>query len=403
MALTAIQCEKIKPESKAIKKSDGSGLYLQVNPNGSKLWRLAYRFDGKQKTLAIGQYSNTLGLKEARQARDAAKDLLEQGIDPSQSKQQAKHKIQEQQSITIEFVAIEWIEYMKHRWSEVHADDVRRSLDRHVLPTIGKYPIAHLEYSTLTALLERLTKTGALETVKRCRQRLEKIFDYGISRGYCEKNLAIPLKGLLQPPKVTNMAALPIEEFPAFLNAIKRYNANTLTKLALELMMHTFVRTGELIGAKWAEFDFDTQLWNIPSERMKMKRPHVVPLSEQVIAILHELKDITGHREYLFPNRNNPRKSMSDSTIIRLIDRIGYKGRMTGHGFRSVASTMLNESGEWRSEVIEHQLAHVERNEVRGAYNRAQYIEERTEMMQWYSDSIESIQQSNIRLIRRSI
>ena len=235
-------------------------------------------------------------------------------------------------------------------------------------------------------------------------QRTSGVFRFGIASGYCEADLAEPLKGLISPPKVTNMAAISPDELPTFLHAVNRYNANTITKLAVELMLHTFLRTSEMIGksitengetvylgAEWSEIDFDIALWNIPAPRMKVKRAHVVPLSKQSIAILKELQAITGHRKFLFPNHRNPRKPMSNATILRLIERIGYKGRMTGHGFRSIASTILNESGLWRIDAIESQLAHVQGNEVRAAYNRAKYLPERKEMMQWYSDYIDRI------------
>lgn len=392
------------PRERAYKLTDGEGLYLLVKPTGGKYWRLNYRFAGKSKTLALGVCRDTsikeagASLKEARVKRDEARKLLGANIDPAQQRKHDKVAAELASETTFRFVAKQWIEKKANdgekRWKPSHAEDVLHSLENDIFPSLGDLPIHSITSPMLLAVLKKVQNRGSLETTRRLRQRCSSIFQYGIAYGACDTDPAAPLKEVLLTPRVQNMAAITFEELPAFLHKLNRYNCRWQTRLAMRLMMLTFVRTSELIGGRWAEIDFEQALWNIPAERMKKPRPHYVPLSTQALETLNQLHEITGHRELMFPKRGEPKKTMSNGTILRVIDRIGYKNRMTGHGFRSIASTELNESGHFRYDVIEAQLAHEQENEVRRAYNRAKYLTERRELMQWWSDRLDGLENS---------
>lgn len=395
--LTALKVQRAKPRKKNYKLSDGGGLYLFVMATGAKYWRLKYRIHGKEKLLALGIFDPNkmdkhLNLEQARESRDKAKTLLRDGKDPSLEKR--KEKLLRKVNAERNFVSVarDWHRVKSPRWSDGHQQDVLKSLEVEIFPQIGSIPIDEITSDLLRPVLDAVQSRGAYESAKRLRQRCSAIFRYGKVLGFCDGDPADPLKEVLIAPTKKNLAAITWEEFPAFLTAINKYNAHPQTRLAVSLMMLTFVRTGELIGARWDEIDFDKRIWNIPASRMKRGRPHYIPLSAQAIEVLKELQEMTGQRKLLFPKRGAPRESMSNGTILRVIDRVGYKKRMTGHGFRSLASTALNESGKFRPDAIERQLSHEQDDDVRRAYNRAEYYQERVEMMQWWADQIDLIQ-----------
>jgi len=390
MALTATSVKQAKSRDKDYKLYDEKGLYLLIKSTGAKYWRFKYRFAGREKNLALGVYPD-VSLLTARSGREDARNLLRLDSDPSMERKRAKITRQSDAETTFELVTNEWLSMMNDRWSPRHSADVRHALEQDVLPYLGNSPLGEIDAPMIRAILDSVQKRGAFETAGRLRQRCSAIFKYGMSLGYCNADPADALRGLMTPSPKRNYAALTEKELPEFLEKVAGYNCTSQTRLAFRLMILTFVRTSELIGGRWEEIDFDEALWNIPAERMKKSRPHYVPLAKQTIDVLQKLHEITGHTKLLLPQRSDHTTPMSNGTILRVIDRIGYGGRMTGHGFRSVASTILNDSGLFRSDVIEKQLAHEEENEIRKAYNRAKYMEERREMMQWWADKVDQL------------
>lgn len=372
--------------------SDAGGLYLELAPSGGKWWRLAYRYGGQRKLLSLGTYP-TISLATARQRRGDAKRLLADGIDPSAHRQAAKREAAGRAANSFDAVAREWYAKQLHTWVPSHASDVLRRLEANLFPAIGDKPIAEITAPLVLSAVRKIEHRGAHDLAHRVLQVASQIFRYGVATGRCERDPARDLRGALTPHVKQNQAAVTPEEFPELLHAIDDYFpklGDKLTALALRMVALTFVRTGELIGATWDEFDLDGAVWTIPAERMKMRSEHVVPLSKQTLAMLRELQSIGGGSRYVFPGRN-PDKAMSNNTMLFALYRLGYKGKMTGHGFRSVASTILNETGRFRPDVIERQLAHCERNAVRGAYNRAEYLPERRKMMQAWADMLDSM------------
>lgn len=392
MSLTAPAVSNANPTEKPYKLADGGGMYLEVMPNGSKYWRLKYRFAGKEKRLALGVYPK-MSLADARKEREKAKDFLKDGKDPSEemSKKALKAANMTSAENSFESVAREWYEKRIHIWVPSHTADVKRRLEVNVFPDLGRRPIAEIEAPDLLAAIRKIEERGSYDLAHRVLAVCGQVFRYGIATGRCKRDISADLRGALTPHKKKHQAAVRPEELPELMRAIIGYDqmGDRQTCLALQLLAYTFVRTNELIGAEWAEFDIDAALWVIPAGRMKMKAEHVVPLSSQSLAILEELKTICGGSRFIFPGRNRD-KPISNNTILFALYRLGYKGKMTGHGFRAVASTALNEMG-FRPDVIERQLAHCERNEVRGAYNRAEYIKERRAMMQSWSDYLAAV------------
>jgi len=391
--LTDQKIRALKPKEKQYKVSDEKGLYLLVKPNAGKYWRLKYRFSGKEKSLAIGVYP-TVSLKQARLARDDAKKLIQSGLDPVQDKQEQKLKRLELSNNSYEVVAREWIEKKRTEWSKVHSKKVLRSFEQDIFPPLGRKPINEITPSILLLALRKIESRGALEVAQRALQRCGSVFSYGIASGICVRNPANDLKGALTTPKKENYKALSKKELPAFLSDLEKYDGQITVKLGLQLLIHTFVRTKELRGAVWSEFDFDAKQWIIPADRMKMKAEHIVPLSKQVIETLELLKQLNGRYEYVLAGINNPQKTISNNTLLYAIYRMGYHNRATAHGFRATASTILNEMG-YNHDAIERQLAHAESNKVRAAYNRAEYLPERTIIMQDCSNLIESMTSGN--------
>lgn len=389
MKLTIRQIDTTKPRDKAFKLSDGGGLYLLVNPSGSKYWRLKYRFAGKEKLLAIGVYPD-ISLAQARSRREEAKKLLLEGKDPGQERKLEKLSRQLEVESSFEAIAREWYTRRFDRWSVSYREEMMRTFEKDVFPFIGHRPIKDIKPLELLEVLSKLETRGATEKARKVRQRCGEVWKYAIVTGRAEYNPAPDLASALVVHEKEHYAFLMKDELPDFLRTLETYSGSILVKIAMKLTMLTGVRPGELRKAEWTEFDFEKQLWHIPKERMKMGRPHMVPLSNQVIDLLNQLRPITSIHSLLFPGRNDPKKPMSDMALTVLVRRIGYSGRVTGHGFRHTMSTILHEQG-FNTAWIETQLAHVDKNSIRGTYNHAQYLEGRREMMQWYADYIDSL------------
>lgn len=389
MKLTIRQIDTTKPRDKAFKLSDGGGLYLLVNPSGSKYWRFKYRFAGKEKLLAIGVYPD-ISLAQARSRREEAKKLLLEGKDPGQERKLEKLSRQLEVESSFEAIAREWYTRRFDRWSVSYREEMMRTFEKDVFPFIGHRPIKDIKPLELLEVLSKLETRGATEKARKVRQRCGEVWKYAIVTGHAEYNPAPDLASALVVHEKEHYAFLMKDELPDFLRTLETYSGSILVKIAMKLTMLTGVRPGELRKAEWSEFDFEKQLWHIPKERMKMGRPHMVPLSNQVIDLLNQLRPITSIHSLLFPGRNDPKKPMSDMALTVLVRRIGYSGRVTGHGFRHTMSTILHEQG-FNTAWIETQLAHVDKNSIRGTYNHAQYLEGRREMMQWYADYIDSL------------
>ncbi|HEC8328476.1 TPA: tyrosine-type recombinase/integrase [Providencia rettgeri] len=383
MLLTDIQIRKAKPKDKAYTLNDGNGLSLLIEPNGSKGWRFRYRFAGKPKMISFGVYGQ-ISLADARRKRDEAKKQLSDGIDPSDARKSEKITQKYAAENTFKAVAMEWHASKCSTWSKGYASEILRCFENDVFPFIGSRPIDQLAPLELLAVLQKIEKRGALEQASKIRRRCGEVFRYAVITGRAKYNPAPDLSGAMNKPETKHFPFLQESEIPDFVKALNNYQGSKITKYATQLLMLTGVRTVELRFAEWSEFDFENALWEIPKERMKKRRPHLVPLSPQVLEILDKLKVISGNYSLLFPGRNDARKPISDASINKVIAKIGYKGRLTGHGFRHMMSTILHEKG-FDSAWIELQLAHVDKNSIRGIYNHALYLEGRTKMMNWYN------------------
>ena len=400
--LTELAVRTAKPTDGPHKLTDGGGMYLLVHPNGSKYWRMDTRIEGKRKTFSFGVWP-AVSLTEARERRDEARRKIKGDINPIEEKREQKlikaereqkqEHIEEVQGTTFERVAREWLVRQERRWTAKHAYDVRRGLENHVFPEIGAIPITELGTREVLDALRRIESEGKHEAASRARQRCEKVFGYGIITGQCEHNPAAGLRDALTPPRKKPQPALKPDELPEFLNRLEDYDGHMLTKLALWFMLYTFVRTKELRLAQWGEFETEgeTPTWTIPAEKMKRRREHLVPLSFQAVEVLEQLEEFSGPDGLVFPQQDNPHKAMSENTMLFALYRMGYHSRATTHGFRATASTILNESGLWHPDAIERQLAHVEGNKVRAAYDRSLHMEQRREMMQWWADHLDSL------------
>ncbi|WP_311748962.1 tyrosine-type recombinase/integrase [Proteus terrae] len=383
MPLTDIQIRKANPKEKPYTLNDGNGLSLLVEPNGSKGWRFRYRFAGKPKMISLGVYGQVT-LAEARKKRDEAKKQLAENINPSDARKSEKIALRYATENTFYAVAMEWHSSKCSTWSDGYASEILRCFENDIFPYIGKRPIDQIVPLELLAVLQKIEKRGALEQANKIRRRCGEVFRYAVITGRVKYNPAPDLAGAMNKPETKHFPFLREDEIPDFVKALNNYQGSKITKYATQLLMLTGVRTVELRLAEWSEFDFDNAIWEIPKERMKKRRPHLVPLSPQVITILNELKVITGYYPLLFPGRNDVRKPISEASINKVIEKIGYKGRLTGHGFRHMMSTILHEKG-FDSAWIELQLAHVDKNSIRGIYNHALYLENRMKMMLWYS------------------
>lgn len=390
--LTIIAVRNAKPKEKLYRLYDERGLYLEVMPNGSKYWRLKYRFNGKEKRLALGVYPE-VSLAEARDKRDAARKLVAEGTDPSFAKKEEKRQRVLRSIHTFEAVARTWHKDHQVLWAPQYSANIIRRLELDVFPQIGNRPIAEITPLELLEAIKKIEKRGAYEVARRCLRLCGQIYKYAIPNGLAERNLAADLTGALTPYKKTHFAALDIKELPGFLQALERNDARLYqqTRNAVRLLMLTFTRTRELIEATWDEFDLEEAIWEIPAERMKMRKPHIVPLSKQAVEILQAQKELAGKWKWVFPNQVRPVNSMSNNTVLFAIGRLGYKGKMTGHGFRALAMTTIKEKLGYRHEVVDRQLAHAHRNAVDAAYDRAQFLDERKKMMQEWANYIDAV------------
>jgi integrase len=386
--LTDPKVKNAKPKSKQYKLSDGKGMYLLVTPLGQKYWRLKYRFGGKEKVLALGVYPD-VKLAEARDRRKAARKILDANDDPVQVKKQEQRLQAVMAANSFKAVAEEWHGKQKNRWKPRHAGQVLTSLKKNVFPDLGDRPIAAITPPELLAVIHKVEERGAHDLAARVLQRCDAVFRYAIATGRLESSPARDLKGALTPPKKTRYASLESKEIPEFLERLDAFDGQKTTQLAIKLLMLTFVRTGELRGAEWGEFDLENKVWRVPAERMKQGIEHVVPLSDQAVEVLEELQKLTGEYDLLFPGSRNVAKPISENTVLYALYRMGYHGRMTGHGFRSMASTYLHDAG-FLPDAIERQLAHGERDKVKARYNNALHIDIRTDMMQAWADYLGS-------------
>ena len=389
MSLSDAKVRNAKPQAKPYKITDGEGMFLLVTSSGSKYWRLKYHFAGREKLLALGVYPE-VSLGDARERRTQARKAIAAGNDPGEVKREAKRLAVLQTENAFETVAREWYEQRKHEWKPSSTKTILKRLERHIFPKLGKRPIATITAPDILSMLRVIEGSGTLDTAQRVMQMCGQVFMYAIATGRAERNPVPDLRGALKTPVTQHHAYLKAADLPEFLKKLEAYDGALQTKLALRFLLLTYVRTIELRGAEWPEIDFDKAEWRIPAGRMKMKELHIVPLSRQAVAVLRELQKHTGNRQYLFPNQHNPVSFMSENTMLYALYRMGYHSRTTGHGFRSTASTILNENG-FMPDVIERQLAHCERNKVRAAYNHAQYLTERRKMMQWWADYIDGV------------
>ena len=365
-----------------------------MKKNGSKYWRLKYRYLGKEKTLAIGVYPEVT-LEDAREDTTKARNLLnKEGKDPSSEKRLGKLALTKQAETAFASIAMEWIG-INDMWTDAHSKRVTTSLERDVFPMIGHRPISEIQPPEVLAVIRAVEDRDALDVASRILQRCSSVFRYAIQTGRATTNPASELKGVLRTRKVQHVASVPRAELPKLIEAIDQYDGNPITTYALQLLLLTFVRPGELRGAKWEEFDIDKAEWRIPAERMKMGSEHIVPLSRQSLELLEKIRPITGVSELVFHGERTRIKPISENTMTYALYRLGYKGRATPHGFRATASSILNEQG-LNPDAIERQLSHVDRNQVRSAYtHHARYLAERREMMQWWADYLDSMRHSN--------
>lgn len=378
--------------------ADGNGLYLRVKPSGTKFWLFNYSrpYTRKRANLSFGEYP-ALSLVKARQKRQENLELLAQDIDPlAHRKDQQRLKV-DAMGNTFEVVARKWLQVKRSKITEQHADGTLRSLELHIFPKLGALPIHNIKAREVISVLQPISAKGTLETVKRLCQRLNEVMVYSVNSGLLDANPLAGISKAFEAPDKTNMPTLKPDRLPELIHTIANASIKRTTRCLIEWQLHTMVRPGEAAGTRWDEIDLTKKLWTIPAERMKKKRQHVVPLSSQALQLLEIMKSISGHREHVFPADRNPRTHMNEQTANMALKRMGYGGQLVAHGLRSLASTALNEQG-FDPDVIESALAHTDKNEVRAAYNRAEYIKRRQVMMQWWSDHLEKAAMGNLSL-----
>jgi len=398
MPLTEIECKRAKcpDDRRFIRLSDEKGMYLEVTASGGKYWRLKFRYLGKEKRLALGIYPD-VSLALARKARDKARETIAAGEDPAQLKREAKLTKALDAANSFEVIARQWWDHWRGPKSPRHADYVIRRLEADVFPAIGSRPVTSITAPHLLAMAKGIEARGAVDIAKRSLQTCGQVMRYAIALGFIERNPAADVKpsDALKPRKKENYARLDAKEMPELLRKIEAYQGSAYTRLAIKLMALTFVRTGELIGARWSEFDLEAAEWRIPAERMKMRTQHIVPLAPQAVEIIQALQTLANGRELVFPGERDHEKPMSNNTILGALKRMGYAGRMTGHGFRGVASTLLHELG-YAHHLIELQLAHQERNSTSAAYNHATHLKDRRQMMIDWANHIDGLRKGNV-------
>ncbi|EHQ6257917.1 tyrosine-type recombinase/integrase [Escherichia coli] len=401
MALTDIKVRTTKPSDKPFKLTDGQGMHLLINPNGSKYWRLQYRFGGKQKVLALGVYP-MVSLGEARRKRDEAKKLVSDGIDPSEKKK--ADKIEQSEALTFEAVARDWHTACKRKWSDSHSERVLKSLEDNLFSSIGQRKIAELKTKDLLVPVKTVAASGRLEVAARLQQRTTAIMRYAVQNGLIDYNPAQEMSGAIAVAKRTHRPALPFDRFSELLERIESFKGRKLTKLAVKLTLLIFIRSSELRFARWSEIDFENAMWTILGEReplpgvkhshrgSKMKTPHLVPLSRQALELLKTIREISGECDLVFIGDHDFRKPMSENTVNKALRSMGYDTtvEVCGHGFRAMACSALIESGKWSRDAVERQMSHQERNSVRAAYiHKAEHLDERKLMLQWWADYLD--------------
>jgi integrase len=399
--LNDTQLKALKPKEKVYNVTDSLGLSVQVETTGSKLWRFRYQFENKPKLISLGKYPD-ISLLQARERRDEARKLVANGIDPSKNRKEVKSARLEAQANSFKQVSEEWYAHWQQDKHGRHADYVMRRLEADVFPVIGNRAISQIQAPEIVAVIKAIAGRGALDIAKRCHQTIGQIFRFAIAHGKATRNPATDINpgDIIPPRRKENYARINEADLPELIRSIHDYSGTPITRLAMLLMYNTFVRTSELIGARWQDFDLNKNQWKIPARiedengnkiyGMKMDSDHIVPLSKQALSILERIRAISGENELLFPSTKGEGKSMSNNTILKALERMGYKRRMTGHGFRGLASTILHEQG-YNHAHIELQLAHTERNTVSAAYNHALYLPQRTKMMQEWSDYLDSL------------
>ncbi len=426
MKLTDTEIRKLKIETKPYKVHDGRGLYLEVTPSGGRLWRWAYRFERKQKKMGLGQYPD-VPLKLARERHLDGRRILATGIDPMAQRkamrlrkamEATERKTQEttatwvattapkemaEQALRLKItpnspfgvLAFHWWDHWKVDKDRENADAILSRMVLNLFPTLGSMPISSITSQNIIQMVQSITERGAAEMAKRCLGLSKQVFEYATTQGYTASNPAAGIKPslIIKAPPVVNRARVNASDFPALLKAVDAYKGRKIVQLMMQMMFLSFTRTQELLGAAWTEFDFEAKLWRIPQERMKMKSPHIVPLSDQMLGVLGEIRELSGESIYLFPSEFKGAKTLNENTILNALAEMGYKGIQTGHGFRGLASTILHERG-YVPEHIESQLAHVKRNKVSAAYNHALYLEPRAKMMQDWADYLDRLRQS---------
>ena len=383
--------------------SDGEGLRLRVKPNGSKLWIFNYIKPATKKraNISFGVYPD-LSLKEARLKRKEAREMLALDIDPAIHRAETKNKEKEEHENTLIHVAEQWFRVKKISISADYAQDIWRSLEKHIFPEIGKAPISRLRAPMVINVIRPIEAKGSLETVKRIIQRLNEIMIFAVNSGTIDSNPLAGIGKVFQAPQKQNMPSIPPSELPVFISKVANASIKLTTRCLIEWQLHTMVRPGEAAGTRWDEINFDSEIWSIPAGRMKKKRPHVVPLTKQALKLLEVMRPISGHREYVFPSDRNPKTHANPYSANVALKRMGFHKKLVAHGLRSIASTALNEHG-FDPDIIESALAHVDRNQVRAAYNRTDYLERRKKMMAWWSSHIEEAGKGNLTLGGSSI
>ena len=383
------QLKSVKPKDKDYVLTDGDGLQLRVRVNRSMQWNFNYRHPVTKNriNMALGSYPE-VSLAQARKKTVEARELLAQGIDPKAQRNELLEAKRAETEHTFENVATAWFELKKDSVTPAYAEDIWRSLTLHVFPTMKSTPLSEVNAPMVIKLLRPIEAKGSLETVKRVSQRLNEIMTYGVNSGMIFANPLSGIRAVFKKPKKENMAALAPDELPELMMEIANASIKRTTRCLIEWQLHTMTRPSEAATTRWADIDFDKRIWTIPAERMKKRRPHIIPLTEHAFSLLETLKSHSGHREYVFPSDRNPRTHANSQTANMALKRMGFQDRLVSHGMRSMASTILNEHG-WDPELIEVALAHVDKDEVRSAYNRADYIERRRPMMAWWSEHIQ--------------
>ncbi|PKI01909.1 integrase domain-containing protein [Glaciecola sp. 33A] len=396
--LTNTEVSQAKLKDKEYNLSDGGGLALRVKPNGTKTWLFNYYhpYTNKRSNISFGTFP-IVSLKQARDSRDGSRVLLSQDIDPKSHRENTKRQLQQEHSNTLQKVATEWFAVKETSLTPAYAEDVFRSLTKHIFPSLGKTPITKVNAVDVIKVLKPLSAAGSLETVKRLCQRLNQIMTFAVNTGVVYSNPLAGISKAFEAPIKTNMPTIRPADLPILMKALNTASIKIVTRCLIEWQLHTMVRPGEAAGARWEEIDLNNKLWAIPAKRMKKKREHIVPLTDQAIQLLELIQPISGHREFVFPGDRNPRRHANESTANLALKRMGFHNKLVAHGLRSLASTTLNEQGH-DADLIESALAHTDRNSVRGAYNRSEYLERRRSLMDCWSNHIEQNSNGNMSL-----